>query len=56
MRVSIMKNEVDIEIVTYIVGFEVLMAVTIYNAVFLDVKPCGYCKNRRFGGTYRFYN
>jgi hypothetical protein len=22
------------------------------NAVFWDVKPCGCCKNRRFGGTY----
>jgi hypothetical protein len=24
------------------------------NAVFLDVTPRGSCKNRRFGGTYRF--
>jgi hypothetical protein len=21
------------------------------NAVFWDVTPCGFCKNRRFGGT-----
>jgi hypothetical protein len=25
------------------------------NAVFWDVTPCGTCKNRRFGGSYRFY-
>jgi hypothetical protein len=23
------------------------------NAVFWDVTPCGSCKNRRFGATYR---
>jgi hypothetical protein len=27
--------------------------VTTKNAVFWNVKPCGYCKNRRFGETYR---
>jgi hypothetical protein len=26
------------------------------NAVFWDVTPCGYCKNRRFGGTYRLHH
>jgi hypothetical protein len=26
------------------------------NAVFWDVTPCGYCKNRRFGGTYSLLN
>jgi hypothetical protein len=30
--------------------FEVFMAVTLKNAVFWDVTPCGSCKNRRFGG------
>jgi hypothetical protein len=25
------------------------------NAVFWDVTPCGFCKNRCFGGTYRFH-
>jgi hypothetical protein len=33
------------------VRFEVSMAVTMKNAVFWDVTPCGSCKNRRFGGT-----
>jgi hypothetical protein len=33
------------------VRFEVLTAVTMKNAVFWDVTPCGSCKNRYFGGT-----
>jgi hypothetical protein len=33
------------------VRFEVFTAVTLQNAVFWDVTPCGSCKNRRFGGT-----
>jgi hypothetical protein len=33
------------------VKFEVFTAVTMKNGVFWDVTPCGYCKNRRFGGT-----
>jgi hypothetical protein len=37
----------------FIVRFEVFTAVTMNNGVFLDVTPCGSCKNRRFGGTYR---
>jgi hypothetical protein len=32
------------------------MAVTMKNAVFWDVTPCGSCKNRRFGGTYRLHH
>jgi hypothetical protein len=28
--------------------------VTMKNAVFCDVTPCGSCKNRCFGGRYRF--
>jgi hypothetical protein len=35
------------------VRFEVFTAVTMTNVVFLDVTPCGSCKDRRFGGTYR---
>jgi hypothetical protein len=31
------------------VRFGVFTAVTIKNAVFWDVMPCGSCKNRRFG-------
>jgi hypothetical protein len=33
------------------VRFEVFTAVTVKNAVFWDVTPCGSCKNRRFRGT-----
>jgi hypothetical protein len=25
------------------------------NVVFWDMKPCGTCKNRRFGGMYRLH-
>jgi hypothetical protein len=35
-----------------IVRFEVFTAVTMKNGVFLVVKPCGYFKNRRFGGNW----
>jgi hypothetical protein len=35
------------------VRFEVFTAVTMKNDVFWDVPPCGSCKNRRFGGTWR---
>jgi hypothetical protein len=35
------------------VRFEVFTAVTMKNGVFWDIKPCGSCKNRRFGGTWR---
>jgi hypothetical protein len=35
------------------VGFEVFTAVTMKNGVFWDVTPCGSCKYRRFGGTWR---
>jgi hypothetical protein len=34
-----------------VVRFEVFTAVTMKNGVFLDVTPCGSCKNRHFGGT-----
>jgi hypothetical protein len=36
-----------------IVRFEVFTVVTMKNAVFWVVMPCGSCKNRRFGGTWR---
>jgi hypothetical protein len=34
-----------------LVRFEVFMAVTMKNGVFWGVRPCGSCKNQRFGGT-----
>jgi hypothetical protein len=33
------------------VRIEPFMVVTMMNGVFWDVKSCGSCKNRRFGGT-----
>jgi hypothetical protein len=47
--VTVVSNISDI--LEYI-RFEVFTAVTTKNRVFLDVTPCGSCKNRRFGGTY----
>jgi hypothetical protein len=38
------------------VRFEVFTAVTMKNGVFWVVTPCGSCKNRRFGGTWRRNN
>jgi hypothetical protein len=32
------------------------MALTMKNAVFWDVKPCGSYKNRRFGGMCLFHH
>jgi hypothetical protein len=37
------------------VDFGVFTAVTMTNAVFWDVAPCGFTINRRFGGTCRFH-
>jgi hypothetical protein len=28
------------------------MSVTLKNAVFWDITPCGFCTNRRLGGNY----
>jgi hypothetical protein len=36
--------------IPYHVGFEVFTAVTMKNAVFWDVAPCGFLMDRRFGG------
>jgi hypothetical protein len=33
------------------VRFEVFTAVTMKNGVLWEVTLCGFCKNRRFGGT-----
>jgi hypothetical protein len=41
--------------VLYYEGLEVLTAVTMKNAVFWDVAPCGFIINQRFGGTYRLH-
>jgi hypothetical protein len=40
----------------YYVRFEVFTEMTMENAVFWDVTPCGYCKNRRFRGMCRFHH
>jgi hypothetical protein len=35
---------------------EVFTEVTMKNAVFWDDTACGFCKNLRYGGTYRLYH
>jgi hypothetical protein len=35
-----------------IIRFEVFMAVTMKNAIFWDVMPCGSCNNQCYGGAY----
>jgi hypothetical protein len=45
----IKENEAN----SHIVRFEVFTAVTMKNGVFWVVTPCGSCKNRHFGGTWR---
>jgi hypothetical protein len=37
------------------VRFEVFTAVTMKNDVSWGVTPCGFCKNRRFGGTTWYF-
>jgi hypothetical protein len=49
LYLQIIKNPRDTNFST--VRFELFTAVTMKNAVFWDVKLCGYCKDRRFGGT-----
>jgi hypothetical protein len=38
------------------VRLEVFAAVTMKNVVFWDITPCGLCKSRCFGGTYRLHH
>jgi hypothetical protein len=48
-----------VEVVIVVVGETVAVAVIVAavnfmkNGVFWVVTPCGFCKNRRFGGTWR---
>jgi hypothetical protein len=47
---------IDYEHGTSCVRFVVFTAVTMMNAVFWDVTPCGSCMNPRFGGTWRLHH
>jgi hypothetical protein len=48
---SMYRQITDISAHIHTVRFEVSTAVTMKNAVFWDVMPCGPWKNRRFEGT-----
>jgi hypothetical protein len=47
------ESTISGKLITTYVEFEVFIAVTMKNAVVLDVATCGYCNIRRFGGTCR---
>jgi hypothetical protein len=47
---------IELSLYFFFVRFEVFMAVTMKNAVFWDVMPCGSSKNRRFGGTCHLHH
>jgi hypothetical protein len=42
--------------VNALLRLEIFTAASMKNGVFWDVKPCGFCKNRRFGGKYRLHH
>jgi hypothetical protein len=44
-------SKITEKLIYTVLRFEVFTAVTMKNAVFWYVMPCGSCKNRRFGGT-----
>jgi hypothetical protein len=48
----------DLLYVYYVVyfRFELFTVVTMKNAIFWDVMPCGCCKNQLFGGTYDLHH
>jgi hypothetical protein len=52
-RAYVVKMRKTVEV--YVV-FEVFTAATMKNAVFWEVTPCGSCKYRSLGGTYRLHN
>jgi hypothetical protein len=44
------------DLVLIYVIFEAFTAVAMKNVVFWVLTPCGFCWNRRFGGTYRHHH
>jgi hypothetical protein len=53
---KLQPGEKFVNVVTSDVGFDVLTAATMRNAVFWDLTLCGSCKNWRFGRTYHLHN
>jgi hypothetical protein len=56
LRHIIISAAVSLVNCLYLVRFEAFTAVTMKNAVFLDVALCTSCVNRRFRGTYRLHH
>jgi hypothetical protein len=55
--VTVWRPQLFYEVIKFlfVVRFKVFTAVTMKNAVFLDVAQCRYCVNRRFGGIYHLH-
>jgi hypothetical protein len=56
-RVALVRTEVSEELSVSFIRVtrlgELRTTLAVKNGVFWDVTPCGSCKNRYFGGTYR---
>jgi hypothetical protein len=54
-RVALVRNDVSEERFASIINVTINgeLGTTLKNCVFWVVTPCGSCKNRRFGGTWR---
>jgi hypothetical protein len=55
-RTRRLENLQEIVKMDMIIRSEVFTAVTMKNAAFWHVTPCGSCNNRRFGGPYHIYH
>jgi hypothetical protein len=58
-RVAHVRTDVSeecIESIIKAIRMGELGMLAVKNAIFWDVTPCGSCKNRRFGGTYRLHH
>jgi hypothetical protein len=56
-RVALVRTDVSEELSASFISVtrigELGTTLALKNCVFWDVTPCGSCKNRRFGGTWR---
>jgi hypothetical protein len=55
-RVALVRTHVSEELSASFIMVTRIGALGTTLAVFLDVTPCGSCKNRHFGGTYRLHH
>jgi hypothetical protein len=56
-RVALVRTDVSEEHIASIMRVKLISELLLMkNAVVWDVTPCGSCKNRRFGRTYRLHH